>query len=416
MFERQIFNQIWQDIETDKVLLLNGARQTGKTTLLKMIQEKLIKEKNISPSQIHFFDLEKSEDLAVWSKQANALEILPKDDQKQYLFIDEFQRSETIGSTLKVIHDHYPNFKTIITGSASWYLNIDESMAGRKKVFSIWPLSFQEYLNWKADQNIQKLYQTDNLEVFTNEVIDLINGYLLDFISYGGYPEVVLENDKKIKTDLLSDLINSYILKDIQIWNYAANTLEVKKLLTILASQVGSLLSLNSLSLNSSLGRNALANRLELLQNTFVLSLNQPYFTNKLKEIIKSPKIYLADTGLRNFLLDNFSIIPQTKDFGHNAENFVAMELSKNASVLDKIYYWRTKTGQEVDFVKKQENNLIPIEVKSGNYAKIPEGLKSFIRQYHPKKAFVLNWSIIQELEYQDCAIYFRPLWFADKI
>lgn len=416
MLKRQIFGQLWQNIETDKIILLNGARQTGKTTLLRMIQEKLIKEKNVSPEQMHFFDLEKSEDLAIWSKQSVALEVLPKNGEKQYLFIDEFQKSDAIGSILKVIHDHYPQIKVIVTGSASWYLDIDESMAGRKKVINIYPLSFQEYINWKTSENIQKLYLAEKLEIFTGEIIDLINEHLIDFISYGGYPEVVLEKDKVAKSSLLSELTDSYILKDIQIWNYAANTLEVKKLLTILASQTGSLLSLNSLSLNSRLRRNILSNRLELLQKTFILKLNQPYFTNKLKEIIKSPKVYLVDNGLRNSLLNNFSIISGTSDFGYNAENFAAMELLKNSDASDEIYFWRTKAGQEVDFIIKRENSLVPIEVKSGNEENIPEGLKSFIRRYHPQKAFVLNWSTVKDLKYKDCAVYFRPLWFADRI
>lgn len=417
MLERQVFNEIWQNIETDKILLLNGARQTGKTTLLKMVQEKLIKEKNISPEQTHFFDLEKSGNLSIWSNQYSALETLPKNGkEKHYLFIDEFQRSKTIGSTLKVIHDHYPHIKAIITGSASWYLDIDESMAGRKRVIDIWPLSFHEYMSWSADENIQKIYSSENMEVFTVEIIDLINKYLLDFITYGGYPEIVLEKDKAVKPRLLSDIIDSYILKDIQFWNYAANTIEVKKLLTLLASQSGSLLSLNSLSLNSGLGRSALKNRLELLQNTFVLKLNQPYFTNKIKEIIKSPKIYLVDTGLRNSLLNNFSVISQTTGFGYNAENFAAMELAKHSDTFDEIHFWRTKTGQETDFVKKHENTLIPVEAKGGNEENIPEGLKSFIRQYHPENAYVLNWSTVKDVSYKNCLVRFRPLWFAERI
>lgn len=417
MLERQVFNEIWQNIETDKILLLNGARQTGKTTLLKMVQEKLIKEKNISPEQTHFFDLEKSGNLSIWSNQYSALETLPKNGkEKHYLFIDEFQKSKTIGSTLKVIHDHYPHIKAIVTGSASWYLDIDESMAGRKLVIDIWPLSFQEYMSWSADENVQKIYSSKNMEVFTVEIIDLINKYLLDFITYGGYPGIVLEKDKAVKPRLLSDIIDSYILKDIQFWNYVANAIEVKKLLTILASQSGSLLSLNSLSLNSGFGRSALKNRLELLQNTFVLKLNQPYFTNKIKEIIKSPKIYLVDTGLRNSLLNNFSVIPQTTGFGYNAENFAAMELAKHSDILDEIHFWRTKIGQETDFIKKRENILIPAEVKGGNEENIPEGLKSFIRQYHPQNAYVLNWSTIKDVSYKNCLVHFRPLWFADRI
>ena len=411
--------EIWKNIDNDLILLLNGARQVGKTTLMKMVKEKLFAEKNVQPEQILWFDLEQAEDLNTWSTQIFALSQLPKDDgKKYYLFIDEFQRSETIGSTLKVIHDHYPHLKTIITGSASWYLNIDESMAGRKRVISIWPLDFSEFIEWSEDDKLQALYQTTlkNISDTPAGIIELINNHFRLFANKGGYPKAVLTRDEEVCAKTLKEIISSYLTRDIKIWNYAANTLEVKKLLTFLASLSGNLLSLDALSANSGLGRSVLVNRLELLQNTFIAHLLQPYFTNKIKEITKSPKIYLIDSGLRNSLLNNFTVPPQTTEFGHLTKTVVTMELLKNSSVLQQVHFWRTVRKQEVDLVLKRENNLIPIEVKGGNEKSIPSGLKSFIRQYHPQKAFVLNWSVIQELEYQNCAVYFRPLWFADRI
>jgi uncharacterized protein len=414
MNKRIILANIWQNIDNDQILILNGARQTGKTTLLKMIQKKLISQKKIKESHIINYDLEKSEDLAIWSDQATALKLLPKrKDLKHYLFIDEFQKSKTIGSTLKVIHDHHSHIKIIITGSASWYLDIDESMAGRKKVFNIWPLSFQEYLIWTNKDNLLPIVESKDSESLSNHsAIDIINNHYLDYITYGGYPKVVLAGDKADKASLLSELVNSYILKDIQLWNYAANTLAVRKLLTLLASQIGSVLSIESLCQSSAIGRTALKNRLELLQNTFILLANQPYFTNKQKELVKSPKLYLVDTGLRNSLLSNFSILPQTKDFGYLAENSVVTELYKNSSILDKIHFWRTKIGGEVDIIKKKENDLVPIEVKSGNANSIPSGLKSFINSYHPTEAYVLNWSIVKDIDYMKTKVKFRPLWY----
>lgn len=416
---RKIITEIWENIDNDLVLLLNGARQTGKTTLMKMIKEKLYAEKNIHPDQIFWFDLEQADDLDIWSSQAFALSRLPKNKEKKYyVFIDEFQRSKTIGSTLKVIHDHYPHIKVIVTGSASWYLNIDESMAGRKRVINIWPLDFSEFLQWQEDKKPQSLYQTalENISDAPEGVIKLINNQFRIFASGGGYPQAILAADENARAKVLREIVSSYLTRDIKIWNYAANTLEVKKLLILLASLSGNLLSVDALSVNSGMGRAVLTNRLELLQNTFIIHLIQPYFTNKIKEITKSSKIYLIDSGLRGVLLNNFSIPPQTTEFGHLAENVVAAEMLKNAGVLDQICFWRTVRKQEIDLVKKRGNNLIPIEVKGGNEVSVPSGIKSFIRQYHPREAYVLNWSIIQELKYQNCSVYFRPLWFANKI
>ena len=138
----------------------------------------------------------------------------------------------------------------------------------------------------------------------------------------------------------------------------------------------------------------------------------RPYFTNKAKELIKNPKVYLVDTGLRHAVLQNFALIPQTVEFGYAVENTVMTELFKVTGLLDQLRYWRTKSGQEVDIVLKHETMLTPIEVKSGDTATIPSPLKSFIREYHPTVAYVLNWSLIRSLIYEGCTVYFRPLWF----
>lgn len=417
--KRQIFDKIWKEVHSPDILLLNGPRQSGKTTLLQMIAEKLKTESNVPENRLLFFDLENVDHLNIWSNQAAAKSVLPLSDNqnKYFVFIDEFQKSKNIGSILKFIHDHHQNFKFLITGSASWYLNIDESMAGRKKVFEIWPLSFTEYMELPKLSEIKKYYQiiAANPDPSLNTLVQSVNQEWINFINFGGYPRVVLSDDKKEKIEILGELINSYLLRDIQIWNYAANPLQVKQLLTILASRIGSLLDISSLGANTGMGRSALINRLELLQNTFILFLTRPYFTNKIKELIKNPKIYLIDNGLRNSFLQNFSLMPQTTDFGMVAENSVICELLKNSDSLDQILFWRTKQGQEIDIVLKREKQLIPIEIKSGNETAVPSGLKSFINQYNPQTAYVLNWSEIKEVNHKGCRILFRPLWFPIK-
>jgi len=189
--------------------------------------------------------------------------------------------------------------------------------------------------------------------------------------------------------------------------------LQVKKILTLLADQIAGLLDINRLASDSGLGRVALINRLDLLENTFILKLITPYFTNKTKELVKNPKIFLVDFGLRNSLLDNFSIQPQTQNFGQLAENFAIMELLKNETAeTNKINYWRTKTGQEVDLVLKRGQNLAPVEIKSGQENNIPDNLKKFIKKYQPREALVLNWNTVKELKFEKTLVKFRPLWF----
>lgn len=380
-----------------------------------MLKEKLVTEKAVPETHIHWFDLEKVEDLSIWSNQTTALSILPtKDKEQHYLFIDEFQKSKVIGSILKVLHDHYPQFKIVITGSASWYLTLNEALTGRKFVFPVWSLSFEEYLIWQQDQKLLSFYTLakENPSALTEEIISAVNQEFIKFLTYGGYPSVVLAKSAEEKLATLNELVNSYVLRDIQIMNYAINSLQLKKILTLLASQISALLDITSLAANVGVSRNVLSNRLELLQNTFILHFTRPYFTNKTKELVKNPKVYLVDTGLRNCLLQNFSLLAQTTDFGYLAENFVVNELHKTAGPLDQILYWRTKQGKEVDIVKKKGAELVPIEIKSGQLTKIPNNLKLFIKTYGPKTAYLLNWSTIKSVKERDCTVHFYPLWF----
>lgn len=415
MLYRQIFDTIWSHIDSPEILLLNGARQVGKTTLLQAVSKKLQKEGSIPLSRIHLFDLERTDHAALWSNQTSALAALPLNDpQKHYVFIDEFQTSPSIGTIVKVLHDHSPQFKIILTGSASWYVNIDESLAGRKRVIPIWPLSFEEFLRWKTDPSVHTLFTTATRDVssLSSKATNVLNTHFIEFMTYGGYPSVVKTETREEKVARLGELIDAYILRDIQLWNRAANAQQVRRLLTLLASIASSILNVQTLSLNSGIRRTALENRLDLLERTFVLSSLRPYFTNKTKELVKNPKVVLVDSGLRNRLLDQMTLHPQTSDFGHVAENTITTELLKRAGDLDRVMYWRTKNGQEIDLVVKHEQTLLPIGIKTGDVHAIPSGLRTFIRTYRPSHAVVLNWSRVNDVTFEGCAVHIRPLWF----
>jgi predicted AAA+ superfamily ATPase len=401
-------------MDSHRIILLNGARQVGKTTLLRTLIAELTTKNSVEDTCLHYIDLEDSEQLLIWNDQKSAIQTLPRDGKKHYFFIDEFQNAETIGSTLKLIHDHHPNIKLIITGSASWYLDTDESLAGRKRVIPIWPFSFGEFLEATLRHREHlALYRSDNPSEAT---VHLFNEYLFEFLLFGGYPEVATLPTREEKLRTLSELVNSYLQKDIKIYQYAANTVEVKKLLSLLATQIGSQLSISSLANNANMGISAVSNRLELLHNTFILHFLAPFFSNKQKEIIKSPKPFFIDTGWRNALLGISSLTPGSTDFGLLAENFVVTELLKKASVTERVSFWRTRQKQEVDIILTREDVRIPIEVKSGDQSSLPSGMKAFLRQYPCREAWVLNRSIVRDETYRDCIVHFRPIWFAPFI
>ncbi len=291
-------------------------------------------------------------------------------------------------------------------------------MAGRKIVIPIWPLNFLEYIEWQNDADLTSALQMAGRDVslLSPAILNRINLTLVKFITYGGYPAVALANETERKKQIISELLNSYLLRDAQLANYAADPLQVKKILTILADQTGGLLDIQNLCVNTGLTRTIIINRLALLQNTFILHLLRPYFTNKLKELVKNTKVFLVDTGIYGGLMQDFSLTPQTTEFGQLAENFAITEINKHADITDQFLYWRTKQGQEVDLVWKHNGALTPIEIKGGNCDRVPSGLLSFIRSYQPTQAYVLNWSIVKDEKFGNCLVKFRPLWWISDL
>ncbi|MBI4713569.1 ATP-binding protein [Candidatus Uhrbacteria bacterium] len=418
MKNRFILAKIWEEIDSPNIDLLTGPRQVGKTTLLQMVREKLLAERGVNSSSIHWFDLEQSTDLEIWRDQTKALSRLPLNaSEKHYVFIDEFQLSPTIGSTLKVIHDHYPHIKCLATGSLSWWVAIDESMAGRKQVINVWPLSFAEFADWNQNEQLNRLFTTihnNPASQITASEIETANQEMLRYMAYGGYPAVANTMDNSAKASLLNELVNSFITRDIQHFNRAADPVQTRKLLMLLASNSSSIFDISRISTDSGMGRTALLNRVGWLEHMFIIRLVRPFFTNKTKELVKNPKIYLDDLGLRNLLLQNYSVLPATNEFGYIAENFVANELFKQTDdFLHPLHFWRTKTGQEVDIIIKSGHDATPFEIKGGNCENIPAGLLAFIKTYRPKEAYVLNWAVMKTEKHFDCAVHFRPLWWA---
>jgi len=419
MKNRQILAKIMQEIDSPDIIILTGPRQVGKTSLLKMVQEKLISEHAVNPDNIHWFDLEQVANLEIWQNQTLALSRLPlNSSERHYIFIDEFQMSPSIGSTLKVIHDHYPHLKCLATGSLSWWVTIDESMAGRKRVFNIWPLTFSEFVEWNKNEQIAKIFKTAYKESpITTSEIEEVNQEMLNYMAYGGYPAVVNAPDNTTKANILNELSNSFITRDILHFNRSADPVQTRKLLILLSSISGSLMDISRLSTDSGIGRTALLNRIGWLERMFIIRLFRPFFTNKTKELVKNPKIFLDDLGLRNELLQNFSVLQGTNEFGCIAKNFVANEITKCVDVfLHPLHFWRTKIGSEVDIIIKSGSNPLPIEIKGGNCNDIPNGLSSFIQTYKPKNAYILNWSVFKTEKHFNCTIHWRPLWWAEII
>ncbi len=405
--ERDILKNIFKWVPREETIILTGPRQSGKTTLLKIIEKKLKEqEKNVI-----FFNLEDEEILGYLNQRpSNLLKLvnIPK-NQKVYVILDEVQYLKKPTNFLKLIYDEYRDqIKLIVSGSSAFYIDtkFKDSLAGRKKNFYILPLNFSDFLAFIGEKellsSVGEIVSLDSSEspplniLQQRELERLVGEYML----FGGYPKIVLENDISIKIELLREILNSYIKKDV----IEADIRSPEKffvLLKILASQVGSLVNENELSNTLGVSTTAISKYLYVMQKSFHIRLVKPFYNNIRKEITKMPKVFLFDTGLRNRILNNFEPIDLRLDKGDIFENFIFKMLVDQYG-LDTLKFWRSQSKNEVDFILENEKKAIEVKYNSSLFkfkkyafflSKYPDF--SFHLVYHTGKAVPLGGHIL---------------------
>jgi len=389
--EREIAKELSKEIEDIHITILIGARQVGKTFLLRKIRD----EAENKGLRIGFFDLE----------QPHVLGELNKTDEEVFdllvnsfdvVFIDEFHYIKNISHILKAIYDSGKRIKIFASGSSSMEIHkhIKESLAGRKITYKIYPCSFNE---------IGQVIKDDPLNYY--------------FV-YGGLPGLVnLVDDEKRKM-LLNDILQSYLLKDIKSLIKEENIRAFNNLLYLLAQYQGSIVVTASLAREIGLTPKSIENYLEKLSQTYVNFPLHSFSTNFGNELKKSKKYYLYDLGIRNTILKNFANLNSREDAGHMVESFVFLELNRHVSPETEIRFWRLKDGTEVDFIWIKNQKYYPIEVKTScKIGDAPKGLKSFMNRY-PKteKAFVLCKDQEGESNYNGVPVIYRKWDFASNI
>lgn len=421
-YPRKIFPLLKKEIKNKNIVVLTGSRQVGKTTLLRMLEESFKKE---GKSTI-FLDLDLVENLEYFENLEKFLNYLKlnglEPDKPHIIFIDEFQHSFGSGKILKNIYDHYPNLKIYISGSSSLAIgdHLKESLAGRKSVYKLHPLNFEEFLIFTQEtQFLDYLNNWENNLNLSAKDNERFWHILEEFLIFGGYPKVALQKTKDEKIKELKEIFNSYIKKDIKSFLKIANLLSYNKLIEILALNIGNLMNLHKISAEISIDREILENYIFLLEETFIIKTVRPYFTNKKKEIIKMPKVYFEDLGLRNLALNNFNPFKIRPDAGFILENYLLGEIAKSDLILFDLKFWRKKMGGEVDFILSKNGQNIPIEAKYQRFdprkLNAPSGLKSFIAEHHPPKAMVVNNNLSQREKINKTVIEFAPFYFFSR-
>ncbi len=324
-----------------KVMVIYGPRRVGKTTLLK----KYLESENDSVLFVNGDDIIVRQYLE--SQSIQTLQDFIGDHR--LLVVDEAQYVEKIGLNLKLIVDHIPGIKVIVTGSSSFDLarDVGEPLTGRKYVLKLFPLSQMEI------SKIEKRHET--------------TAGLESRLIYGSYPEVVLMRDNRRREDYLRELIQSYLFKDILALEGIRYGNKLVRLLQLLAFQIGKQVSLTELGKQLSMSKNTVERYLDLLEKVFVINRLSGFSRNLRKEITKSQRYFFYDTGVRNALISNFNPLAVRNDLGELWENYIITERMKRQEYLRIVtnsYFWRTYDKKEIDLVEEREGKLFGYEVK----------------------------------------------------
>lgn len=338
---RKIIKEVEAVINEKQIIAICGLRRTGKTTLLKYFLDRS------PPGNKKYFDLERAEYRYLFREEnyQNILKALEleglKLDEKAYIAIDEIQLVPDITSVIKYLYDNY-DIKFFVTGSSSFYMKnqFAESLAGRKFLFELHTLSFDEFLLFRdVKLNLPK-FELQNANQYFYEKL---NHYYETYIHFGGFPEIALIDKPEIKKKYLHDILNSYLNLDIKYLADFTTTDEIFKLLKLLSARAGSKIDYTKISGISGINRKRIKEYLLFLESTFFIRLVSPYVTNTDREIALQKKIYFSDNGLLNILGKISS--------GALFENMIANQLYH----LGPIKYYARKSGQEIDFILKDE-------------------------------------------------------------
>jgi len=402
MIERKIKDIILADLKLKEITVLIGARQVGKTTLLKEIM--------LGLDQKIYFNLDIEQDNEHFISQQIFLKKLELElgNKKAYVFIDEIQQKEDAGRFLKGMYDMELPYKFVVTGSGSIELKekINEALTGRKHLIEMSPVSFEEYINYKTNYKYR-----DRLQVFFDVEKNRTDLLLQEYLTFGGYPAVVTAETSARKKDIMDEVFSSYVSKDISFLLGVKQPDKFVKMIRLIAVQSGAIVNYSQLAQDVGLRVETLKTYLWYAEQTFIISVVKPYFTNTKKEITKSPTIYFNDIGLLNYSKSSFSF---ERIEGMTFQNFVYLLLkAKYTKGLNKINFWRSKDKAEVDFVIQTENGLTPVEVKYSNLknTSISRSFRSFINKYQPQTAMLVNLNLEEDIVIENTLVKFIPYW-----
>ncbi len=364
MIKRLLQNNIREKINSGKAIIIIGARQTGKTTLLKQM---FSDDKNVLWLNADELDVRE------YFENVSASQLKMLFANYKIIIIDEAQRITDVGLKLKLITDNIPEKQLIATGSSAFDIRnrLNEPLTGRKWEYNLYPLSFAEMVNHHGFLEEKRLLEHR--------------------LIYGYYPDVV--NNPGNEKEILKQLTDSYLYKDILMWQNIKKPDKIVKLLQALALQIGHQVSYNELGNIIGLDNQTIEKYILLLEKSFVIFRLPPFSRNLRKELKKSNKIYFYDNGVRNALISNFNILSLRTDTGALWENFIISERIKFGHynrIWANRYFWRTNDQKEIDYLEEREGKIFAYEIKWSPLKRVKPP-KAFVNAYKNSEFEIIN-------------------------
>lgn len=361
MYQRILKDRIKEKIGKGKAIIVVGARQVGKTTLIK----NLLKGK-----EYLFFDADDPTIRKLLSSP-NTEQLRSILGDSKIVFLDEAQRIKDIGLTLKIITDQFPHIQLFVSGSSSFDLGnkLNEPLTGRKWEYELFPISWEEF---------------EKKEGFVKAEQQLENRLL-----YGMYPDVL--NNKGKERETLKNLVSSYLYRDIMIFSEIRKPEILDNLLLALALQIGNEVNYNELAQTVGVNKITIQKYIDILEKGYIVFRLHSFSRNLRNEIKRNRKVYFYDNGIRNMIMGNFNPLNMRNDVGALWENFLVSERKKQNSYKDtfaRMYFWRTKQQQEVDFVEDKDGTIYGFEFKWKVKSKIKLPI-TFVKAYNAQSKII---------------------------
>jgi len=429
---RDLIEQVLPWLSERESIIIVGSRQVGKSCLLFLLAQYLLKAGLATPENIAFFDLESSADLEVCNAGVEALlEYLRLAGKKYhsksllYLFIDEIQYLDNPSQLVKLLVDHHPEIKIIGSGSSSTGLRkkFKDSLPGRKQEFHLQSLTFKEFLNFKGEAQFSDFTGNFCLKnIFDKNIpapaavrpfLEKMLPFFEEYTVYGGHPAVVIADSADIKQKRLQSIINDYLRKDIHTLFGIDHLGSFTQLLKILAGQIGNTAVYSELATPLGITYRTLQRYLDILSVTFAVDRVPPYFSNVKKRVVKSPKIYFHDVGIRNALINQFLSLSDRTDKGSLVENVIFHLLAGLRDIANPLSFWRTHGGSEIDFLIRD----MAVEVKYQTFraAKVPRAVRSGINQGNAQNGLIITRDFLDSIRVDDTQVLFIPACFLSR-